>query len=528
MQLGRSMYSLKPISIEEINTRCDIDHVVPQSLLKDDSIDNMVLVYSEENKAKGSTFPYRIENEEFYIFCERLLKNGMMSSKKFSNLTRKQPFEPEEQLQFVNRQLVYTSQAVKALVDLINRFCGVDKSHIIYSKAGLVSDFRRDFDLLKVRSANKFHHAHDAYLNIVVGRTMTAYFGQEFTKKNLDKLREKKLTTNINKVFDNKIITDKYNLIAWEKDKTIEIIRKTIERERYLNFTHRTYINNGLLSKISIKRAKYCKSGLALKNPKNSYTPLENLSKYGGYSALEYGYFVLAKAQNKKTAEIIAMPNVMVKATATIEEKEEYLRRKYNKKYEIIIPLLKINTVIKRGKSSFSITGKNNDNDYHIKNLIEPLFDRSQCKLLKNLEKLQKLKNREETLNDCDEIILSPQTLSEGKERKITKEDLSTAFYSLTKKLSSNIYACYSPFKTLRNCFENATSQFDSLNILDKANFIYEFFRLFQTDSTSTIDLSKVSKTKACLTCSSTLKKGDILIAESVCGLKSKILYRQE
>lgn len=51
-------------------------------------------------------------------------------------------------------------------------------TEIVYVKAGMVSEFRQDFDLLKCRTVNDLHHAKDAYLNIVVGNV----YHERFTK----------------------------------------------------------------------------------------------------------------------------------------------------------------------------------------------------------------------------------------------------------------------------------------------------------------------------------------------------------
>ena len=59
-QLGRCMYSLEPIDIEELkdNSKYDIDHIYPQSLIKDDSITNRVLVKKTLNNSKSDKFLY--------------------------------------------------------------------------------------------------------------------------------------------------------------------------------------------------------------------------------------------------------------------------------------------------------------------------------------------------------------------------------------------------------------------------------------------------------------------------------------
>ncbi|MCT4341613.1 type II CRISPR RNA-guided endonuclease Cas9, partial [Enterococcus durans] len=43
---------------------------------------------------------------------------------------------------------------------------------VITLKSKLVSDFRKDFQFYKVREINNYHHAHDAYLNAVVGTAL--------------------------------------------------------------------------------------------------------------------------------------------------------------------------------------------------------------------------------------------------------------------------------------------------------------------------------------------------------------------
>ena len=59
LQLGKSMYSGKPIVLSKLGTKeYDIDHIYPQAFVKDDSIiNNKVLVLSEENGAKGDRYP---------------------------------------------------------------------------------------------------------------------------------------------------------------------------------------------------------------------------------------------------------------------------------------------------------------------------------------------------------------------------------------------------------------------------------------------------------------------------------------
>ena len=60
LQLGRCMYSGDPIDLEmalKDNEMYDIDHIYPRSKIKDDSLNNRVLVKSTLNRTKTDTYP---------------------------------------------------------------------------------------------------------------------------------------------------------------------------------------------------------------------------------------------------------------------------------------------------------------------------------------------------------------------------------------------------------------------------------------------------------------------------------------
>ena len=59
MQLGYDVYSGEPISFEDLQSgsNYDIDHIIPQAKLKDDSFNNTVLVSKSANNSKSDTYP---------------------------------------------------------------------------------------------------------------------------------------------------------------------------------------------------------------------------------------------------------------------------------------------------------------------------------------------------------------------------------------------------------------------------------------------------------------------------------------
>ena len=76
-------------------------------------------------------------------------------------------FTDEEKQGFINRQLTETRQSTKAVLGLLKEL--YPDTEIVTVKAGLVSEFRQEFKLVKSRQVNDLHHAKDAYLNIAVG-----------------------------------------------------------------------------------------------------------------------------------------------------------------------------------------------------------------------------------------------------------------------------------------------------------------------------------------------------------------------
>ena len=94
LQLGKSAYTGKPIDLNDIfdDKIYDVDHIIPQSKLKDDSIDNKVLVERSFNDEKGDKYPiakyFDWITPEIKEFWKILNKNKLMSDKKYQRLIR--------------------------------------------------------------------------------------------------------------------------------------------------------------------------------------------------------------------------------------------------------------------------------------------------------------------------------------------------------------------------------------------------------------------------------------------------------
>lgn len=241
-QMGRCMYTGKPIDLHSLlnDNKYDIDHIYPRHYVKDDNIENnLVLVDKNANARKSDNYPLDIDiyTSQSNMWKE-LLRKQLISEEKFKRLTCRTPFTDEQKAGFIARQLVETSQGVKGVTSILKELLPEPDTKIVYSKASNVSEFRKKFDIVKCRSVNEFHHAHDAYLNIVVGN---AYY-VKFTQNPLDYIQkeyardEKKYAYNLGKMFDWNI--SRGNEVAWLRKMMMKSLEQFGLLRKQLQKTH--------------------------------------------------------------------------------------------------------------------------------------------------------------------------------------------------------------------------------------------------------------------------------------------------
>lgn len=277
-QFGKCMYSGEPIDLETAlrdDTTYDIDHIFPRSRIKDDSIENRVLVKSVLNREKTNTYPISQDiRSRMLPFWSMLHDKKMIGDKKFDRLKRNTELTDDELAAFVQRQLTETQQSTKALAQLLQEI--YPGAEIVYSKAGNVSEFRQEFGLLKCREVNDLHHAKDAYLNIVVGNVYKTKFTDRFF------LNIRKENYSLKKVFD----WDTPG--AWKADGTsIATVKKYMAKNNPI-ITRMPREEKGLLFKQTIMPAG--KGQIRIKADK----PIE---KYGGYTSRFASHFIVVEHQ---------------------------------------------------------------------------------------------------------------------------------------------------------------------------------------------------------------------------------------
>lgn len=311
----------------------DVDHIFPRSKVKDDSLDNRVLVKKQVNAHKDNTYPLDSSiREKMKGFWHLLMDKGLISKKKYERLTRATELTDSELSDFIARQIVETSQSTKAVASLFKEL--YPDTEIVYVKASTVSEFRHEYDFLKCREVNDFHHAKDAYLNIVVGNV----YNERCTHNKsifIEGLKTK--AYSLNKMFS----FNTPNAWSIDDNKSIKIVRKTMNKNN-IRFTRYALTRNGGLFKMNpLKKGS---GQVSLKQ--NS--PLSDISKYGGYDKPTSSYFSFVKYEGKKGKEMRRLVAIDSYIKARYEANpEKYLSETLGLKNPVVlIPVVKYNACI--------------------------------------------------------------------------------------------------------------------------------------------------------------------------------------
>ena len=388
-QRGRSMYTGKTIDLDQLfnDNIYDIDHIYPRHFIKDDNIDNnLVLVEKEKNGHKSDNYP--IEDtiyQKMLSTWKELHRQGFINEEKFKRLTGRMPLSDEQKAGFIARQLVETGQGTKAVMDILKN--ALPDTALVYSKAGNVSDFRDQFEMWKSRNVNDFHHAQDAYLNIVVGNV----YYVKFTKNPFAVLKEGQ-RYNVNKMFNWDVVRGKD--IAWiakPKDgqkATIETVKKMMAKNTPL-LTRKSIEGSGGISNQTIYSARKAK--------KEGYIPvkgndekLKDVTKYGGFTSVSTAYLILVEhtVKKKRVRTIEAVPIIWKEK---IEKDPEQLMVFCKEQLELVDPDIRLKKIlmqslIKKDGYYMYISGKTGKR-YSARNAVSLCLNREWINYIKKLEK---------------------------------------------------------------------------------------------------------------------------------------------
>ena len=333
MQMGKSMYSGEKLDIENLSSY-QIDHIIPQSYIKDNSIDNKVLVLSEENQRKKDSL--LLEDaiiDKMLPTWTYLNEHGLISDLKFKKLIKRRMFSnEEEEVKFISRQIVETRQITKYVREILTKL--YPDTEIVGLKSSVTHNFREKYEFYKIRNLNDCHHAQDAYIMCLNGNIR-----KELNLFKIDELKKYiKIITKEDKKKDKNIefkIEMKINNVI---EKNIDKINKIFEYKDYLVTRKLEEQTGEFYNQNPIKKSEIKNTRISLKSEKD---PL----KYGGYSGENQAYYVIYEYKDKKGKFEYRMQGIPIRYSYEIKNKkitlEEYLKNKCNENQEEFIRILK-------------------------------------------------------------------------------------------------------------------------------------------------------------------------------------------
>lgn len=393
LQMGRDMYTGEPIDLDNLfnDNIYDIDHIYPRQFVKDNNLqNNMVLVNKQANSRKTNNYPLDASiasNSKVQDLWKTLHEHHLMNDEKYHRLTRRTPFSDEDKAGFIARQMVETGQATKGVADLLKEL--MPESRIVYSKAGNVSDFRRDYGIVKSRIVNDFHHAHDAYLNIVVGNVYLTKFTDNplnFVKKEYSRDPEKN-HYHLDKMF----IWDvkRGNYTAWVKGKegTISTVKKTLSKNSPI-LTRMTFEAHGQISEQTLIGKKTAKAGVYL--PLKGNDARMTVEKYGGFSSAKGAYYCLVE-HGTKAKRIRSIETVPIYKAAEIGDSKDELTKYLGNELGLVNPDVRIAKILmqslfKRNGYFVYLTGRSG-NQLILQNAVNLVLAYDEISYIHKLEK---------------------------------------------------------------------------------------------------------------------------------------------
>lgn len=373
-QLGRDAYTGERINIDDISTKYDIDHIFPRAFIKDDSLDNKVLVKRAVNNGKSNNVPLKLYGAKMKPIWKMWKDHQLISKRKYKHLlTNPDAIDKYKANGFINRQLVETRQIIKLAANILaNRYSNED-TRIIEVKASLNHQLRQALNLYKNRQVNDYHHAVDGYLSAFVGQylyhrypSLQSYFVYGQYQRFFDKQVQENMKFNrFNFLYDltdrdnDQIVVKSTGEIVGEKSKLIEQIKR-IYRYKFMLVSQEVFTKTGPLFDQTIYPAGSNKSRLIpIKNDRPT-------DIYGGYSSSTDAYMSLIRVPDKKEDKykVVGVPSRSLASLnraekrghdAYLDQLRQVIAKSQKKEFQIIIPKLRYRQLIMDGGLKYTL-----------------------------------------------------------------------------------------------------------------------------------------------------------------------------
>ena len=338
----------------------------------------------------------------------------------------------------------------------------------MYSKAGNVSRFRQTYQIPKFRNVNDYHHAKDAYLNIVVGNVFDTKFTENFFKH----IMEKQGDYSLNRVFEfdtpgawiapthsesgkYKIHQDKSVLTG-----TIQTVYKYVYKNTPI-VTFAPYQQKGELYDLQImakgKGQLPIKQGL-------------DINKYGGYNKITGSYFFVAEYTDKKKRVRAILPVYLYALKEYEKDPIAYCKDVLHlEEPRIIVKKILMGALLEMDSSRIMVTGRSDGGKALLfKHAYEFAIDDAHSAYVKALDKY------------VARCTVAKSELEVTKYDGISKEYNIKLYDWFFERLNTNSYKPLftSVIKDMDSCRDN----FERLGILEQAKTLLEILKLFKCD----------------------------------------------
>lgn len=452
MQMGKCMYTGKPLEIDKLNLY-EVDHIVPQSLIKDNSLDNKVLVVRKENQRKADDLVIPIHIRcNMSGFWNNLFDLKLISQKKYFSLNRTE-YRDKDQAHFINRQLVETRQITKHVSQIINNH--YPNTNVVTIKAGMSHDFRTKYKIYKNRNVNDFHHVHDAYIACILGtyifkrfpKLETKYIYGEYLKYVSKNKKNKGNDGFILNSMNNPSFIEETGEVIWNNDVLNKIMKSFSYKDYFI--TKKLEEFDGEFFKLTVQpNDLHSHKGKTIASiPLNKKR--SDVHKYGGFEGVKcYPVAIEGIKKGKIVRKITKIP--LVFKTYTLEDKIKFIME--NEKFEDVVIL----------------------KEHILKNqLLEidgGLFYMSSPTELVNAKELILTKDENELVYNINLAI------SKKEYTQLTSENLISLYIALIEKIKTH----YPYYRTIaKNLYENMEA-FKKLSIVDKCKVITELLITLQ------------------------------------------------
>ena len=365
--------------------------------------------------------------------------------------------------------------------------------------------------LIKVREINDYHHAKDAYLNVVVGNV----YDVKFTRNVYNFIKNKKDARkySLNSLFYTDV--KNANTIAWEMDKTIHVVEKTMNNNNIL-ITRRTAEQKGALYDATIYKAK-----VAEKAKEGTYYPLKttdskikDVSKYGGFTKVKIAYYSIFeytiedKRGESRITRIVPIPiyisqNIKDDKTLLEYAKTQELGKDLKLKYRKLC----IGSTLKINNFNYYMGGKTSDY-FTYDSAIQVVLDKDSEVYTKELAKYLNWKKENK----------------DGKLWESITEDKNIQLYdTLVEKMNTGIFIKKIPNKYDELSTEEVRDKFKNISGDEQAKVLLEVLNLL-TNKKSTFDLKNIGITASRAKCGFNLSNQSqfSIIEQSVTGVYEK------